>query len=434
MNILPEKIFPKALACVKRAFAMQVMLCYISTDLGPISVGNSPADDSSQLGKNDAASSCRCFSASFLFEDARFDDIYKNAGIQYPAQQGIAIHRSSTRKPVMKIAILDDYQNAVRSLECFSKLAGHDITVWTDHTKNVDTLAARLAETEILILLRERTPITAQLLERLPNLKLISQHGVTPHIDVDACTRLGIVVSSGQYARPSYATAEFAWGLVISAMRHIPQEVERFKKGAWQSTLGLALHGRTLGVFGYGRIGALLAGYGKAFGMRVLVWGRESTQGKARADGVQVAASKKAFFEQSDVVSLHIRLTDSTHGIVTADDLALMKPTALIVNTSRAALIEPGALEQALRAGRPGMAAVDVYEEEPVLGAAHPLLALDNVVCTPHLGYVERDSYEFGFGKAFDQVIAFTNGAPVHVVNPEVLAGNRQQSGSSDRR
>jgi D-3-phosphoglycerate dehydrogenase len=322
---------------------------------------------------------------------------------------------------MMKIAILDDYQDAVRSLACFSKLAGHEVTVWTDHTEDVDTLAARLAETEVLVLIRERTPISAQLLERLPRLKLISQHGVTPHIDAAACTRLGIVVSSGQYARPSYATAELTWGLVISAMRHIPQEVARLKGGGWQSTVGLALHGRTLGVYGYGRIGALVAHYGRAFGMRVLVWGRESTLDKARADGFAAATSKRALFEQSDVLSLHVRLTDATRGTVTADDLALMKTTALIVNTSRTDLIEAGALEQALRLGRPGMAAVDVYEEEPVLGARHPLLSLNNAVCTPHLGYVERDAYEFGFGNVFDQILAFAAGAPVHVVNPDVL-------------
>lgn len=325
----------------------------------------------------------------------------------------------------MNIAVLDDYQNAVPALDCFSKLDGHRVQVWNDHTDDVEVLAQQLADAEALVLIRERTAITAELLEKLPRLRLISQHGVTPHIDLDACTRLGIVVSAGQFGRPSYATAEFTWGLVISAMRHIPQEVMRFKAGNWQSTVGLALHGRTLGVYGYGRIGALVAGYGKAFGMRVLVWGRQTTLDKARADGVKTAATRQYFFEQSDVVSLHVRLTDATRGMVTADDLARMKPTALIVNTSRAGLIEAGALEQALRMGRPGMAAVDVYEEEPVLGARHPLLALDNAVCTPHLGYVERDAYEFGFGHVFDQILAYAAGAPVHVVNPEVLGRAR---------
>jgi D-3-phosphoglycerate dehydrogenase len=322
----------------------------------------------------------------------------------------------------MNITILDDYQDAVRSLACFSKLTGHAVTVWNDHVEDTDTLAERLADTEVLVLIRERTPISGQLLERLPKLRLISQYGVIPHIDIAACTRLGIVVSSGQYGRPSYATAEFTWGLIIAAMRHIPQEVARLKAGGWQSSIGLSLHGRTLGVYGYGRIGKLIAHYGKAFGMQVLVWGRESTLEKARADGFAAAATRQDFFSQSDVLSLHIRLTDATRGIVTAGDLASMKETALIVNTSRMELIEAGALEQALRRGRPGMAAVDVYEQEPVLGARHPLLALENALCTPHLGYVERDAYEFSFGNVFDQVLAFAAGAPVHVVNPEALA------------
>jgi D-3-phosphoglycerate dehydrogenase len=331
----------------------------------------------------------------------------------------------------MKIAILDDYQNAVRTLDCFSKLTGHEVRVWTDHTDNVDVLAQRLADTEVLVLIRERMAIPAQLLERLPRLKLISQHGVTPHIDIAACTRLGVVVSAGQYGRPSYATAEFTWGLIIAAMRRIPQEVMRLKQGGWQSTIGLTLHGRTLGVYGYGRIGALISQYGKAFGMRVLVWGRESTRAKARADGFEAAPDKQYFFEHADVLSLHVRLTDATRGMVTAEDLARMKQTALIVNTSRAGLIEAGALEQALRIGRPGMAAVDVYEEEPVLDARHPLLGLDNALCTPHLGYVERDAYEFGFGHVFDQILAYAAGAPTHVVNPEVLRGAKAGSGTS---
>ena len=317
----------------------------------------------------------------------------------------------------MKITILDDYQDAVRTLDCVRRLQGHDLTIWNDHVEDIDLLTRRLADTEVLVLIRERTPVTAQLLARLPRLKLISQHGVTPHIDLAACSRHGVIVSAGQYGRPSYATAEFTWGLIISAMRHIPREVAALKAGQWQSTMGDALHGRTLGILGFGRIGALIAGYGRAFGMRVLVWGRETTREKARAEGYRTAAGKREFFEQSDVLTLHIRLTDATRGIVTAADLALMKPTALIVNTSRAALFKAGALEQALRLGRPGKAAVDVYEHEPVLHAGHPLLALDNALCTPHLGYVERDAYEFGFGKVFDQILAYAAGAPVHVVN-----------------
>jgi D-3-phosphoglycerate dehydrogenase / 2-oxoglutarate reductase len=322
----------------------------------------------------------------------------------------------------VKIAILDDYQDVVRTLHCFSKLRGHDVTVWNDHTKEIDVLADRLKDVEALVLIRERTPIRKPLLERLPKLKLISQNSVYPHIDVDACTRNGVLLSSNmQPSRPSYATAELTWGLVIAAMRHIPREASALKLGRWQSTVGLGLHGRTLGVFGYGRIGSVVAGYGKAFGMKVLVWSREKSLAAARADGYGAAESKEAFFEQSDVLTLHLRLVDATRGIVGAEDLVRMKPTALLVNTSRAGLIAPGALEAALRAGRPGMAAVDVYEEEPVLNASHPLLALDNALCTPHLGYVERDGYEHLFANAFDQILAFASGKPINVVNPEAL-------------
>ena len=326
----------------------------------------------------------------------------------------------------MKIAILDDYQDAVRTLDCYPMLDGHEVTVWNDHVEDLDLLSNRLRDTEVLVLIRERSSISAALLERLPRLRLISQHGVTPHIDLAACTRHGVIVSAGQYGRPSYATAEFAWGLIISAMRHIPQEVARLKAGHWQSTLGDVLHGRTLGIFGYGRIGALMANYGKAFGMQVIVWGRATTLEKARGDGYRTAGSKRELFELSDVLTLHVRLTDATRGIVSASDLAMMKTTALIVNTSRAGLIEAGALEAALRAGRPGKAAIDVYEHEPLQDADHALLALDNALCTPHLGYVERDAYEFGFAKVFEQILAYAAGAPVQVVNPNVLAQSRE--------
>ncbi|OGA22608.1 MAG: 3-phosphoglycerate dehydrogenase [Betaproteobacteria bacterium RIFCSPLOWO2_02_FULL_67_26] len=326
----------------------------------------------------------------------------------------------------MKISILDDYQNTVRTLPSFAKLAGHDVTIWNDHTKDVDTLAARLKDTEALVLIRERTPIRAPLIERLPKLRLISQSSVYPHIDVDACTRRGVVLCSNLHpGEPSYATAELAWCLIISAMRSVPQEVAALKAGRWQSTIGGALRHRTLGILGYGRIGAVLARYAKAFEMRALAFGRERSAERARADGVAVAASREALFEQSDVLTLHVRLTPETRGLVTAGDLARMKPTALIVNTSRAGLIEPGALVAALRRGRPGLAAVDVYEEEPMLDPEHPLLKMSNVVCTPHLGYVERDGYERIFGAAFDQILAFIAGKPLNVINPEALIGSR---------
>ena len=291
----------------------------------------------------------------------------------------------------MKVSILDDYHDTLRTLEAFRKLAGHEVTVWNDHVQDTDPLAQRLTDADALVLIRERTKIRAPLLERLPRLKLISQRSVFPHIDVDACTRLGVVLCSNQtFSRPSYATAELTWGLVIAAMRDIPLQMASLKAGTWQAGVGSTLRGKTLGIFGYGKIGAVVAGYGKAFGMKVLVWSRDASLAKARADGHAVAESKFALFEQSDIVSLHLRLIDATRGIVTAADLGRMKPTALIVNTSRAPLIEPGALVAALKAGRPGKAAVDVFEEEPVRDTAHPLLNMPNVVCTPHLGYVTR--------------------------------------------
>jgi D-3-phosphoglycerate dehydrogenase len=322
----------------------------------------------------------------------------------------------------MKISILDDYQNVVRTLKSFPKLAGHDVTVWNDHTKDTDKLAERLKDTEALVLIRERTPIRAPLIERLPKLKLISQSSVYPHIDVDACTKRGILLCSDLHpSEPSYATAELAWGLIIAALRRIPQEVTALKSGRWQSSIGTALRGGTLGILGYGRIGAVMARYAKAFEMRVLAWGQQRSAERARADGHEFAASKEALFEQSDVLTLHVRLIPATRGLVTAADLARMKPTALLVNTSRAGLIEPGALVAALTAGRPGLAAVDVYEEEPLPNAAHPLLNLDNVVCTPHLGYVERGGYERIFSVVFDQILAFAAGKPINVINPEAL-------------
>jgi D-3-phosphoglycerate dehydrogenase len=326
----------------------------------------------------------------------------------------------------VKISILDDYFDTLRTLDCFAKLAGHEVTIWNDHVQDVDKLAERLGDTEALVLIRERTQIREPLLERLPKLKLISQRSVYPHIDIDACSRLGIVVSSSLHAdTPSYAAAELTWALVQAAMRALPQQMAALKAGHWQIGVGHTLRGKTLGIYGYGRIGAVVAGYGKAFGMKVLVWAREPAMAQARADGYATAGSKAEFFESCDVLSLHMRLVAATRGIVTASDLARMKPTSLLVNTSRAPLIEPNALVNALRAGRPGMAAVDVFEKEPLRDTADPLLTMDNVFCTPHIGYVTRDEYELQFTDIFDQIIAYAAGTPSNVVNPDVVERRR---------
>lgn len=326
----------------------------------------------------------------------------------------------------MKIAILDDYFDTLRTLRCFGKLAGHEVTVWTDHVQDVDILAERLKDAEALVLIRERTRIEAPLLDRLPRLRLISQRSVYPHIDIAACTRRGVVVSSNMHSdTPSYAAAELTWALVMAAMRQIPQQMASLRAGQWQIGVGDSLRGRMLGIFGYGRIGAVVAGYARAFGMEVQVWSRPASLARAQADGYAGAASKDAFFETSDVVSLHMRLVDATRGVVTGVDLGRMKPTALIVNTSRAGLVAPGALVAALRAGRPGMAAVDVFEQEPLRDPDDPLLSLPQVVATPHIGYVTRDEYELQFADIFDQVIAYAAGAPINVVNPEGLSSSR---------
>jgi D-3-phosphoglycerate dehydrogenase len=329
----------------------------------------------------------------------------------------------------MKISILDDYHDTVRTLACFKKLEGHDVTIWNDHVQDVDALAERLKGTEVLVLIRERTRIRAPLIESLPNLKLISQRSGYPHIDIDACTERGIVVSSSQHpGTPSYSTAELTWGLILAAMRQIPAQMASLKAGNWQTGVGLSLRNKTLGVFGYGRIGSTVAGYGRAFGMNVVVWARPQSMVRAKAEGHLVAPGKPAFFERCDVLTLHMRLVDATRGIVTADDLRRMKPTALLVNTSRAQLIERGALVDALKAGRPGMAAVDVYEEEPVRDTTHALLNMDNVVCTPHLGYVSREEFEIQFTDIFDQIVAYAAGNPINVVNPDVLTSPARRS------
>jgi D-3-phosphoglycerate dehydrogenase len=329
----------------------------------------------------------------------------------------------------MKISILDDYFDTLRTFPCFQKLKSHEVKVWNDHLQDAAPLAERLKDTEVLVLIRERTKIQAPLLERLDKLKLISQRSVYPHIDVDACTRLGVIVSSSQHAgTPSYAAAELTWGLILAAARQIPQQMAALQAGKWQIGVGDTLRGKTLGIFGYGRIGSTVAGYGKAFGMKVLAWSSEASREQARADGYAAANSKEEFFAECDVLSLHLRLHPGTRGIVTAADLALMKPTALLVNTSRAPLIEPGALVRALQQGRPGMAAVDVYEQEPLLDTSDPLLNMKNVVCTPHIGYVTRDEYEIQFSEIFDQILAYSAGAPINVVNPAVLASQALRS------
>jgi D-3-phosphoglycerate dehydrogenase len=332
----------------------------------------------------------------------------------------------------MRVAILDDWFDTLRTLPCFGKLAGHAVTVWTDHVDDDDVLAQRLRDAEALVLFRERTPIRAALVDRLPGLRLISQRSVFPHIDVAACTRNGVVVSSNLHAdTPSYAAAELTWGLVLAALRRIPQQMAALQRGRWQIGVGDSLRGKTLGIMGYGRIGAEVASYGRAFGMPVLVWARPESLARARAQGYATAADAASFFAQCDVLSLHLRLVPATRGIVTPADLARMKSTALLVNTSRAGLIAPGALLAALQAGRPGMAAVDVYETEPLRDPADPLLQLDNVVCTPHIGYVTRDELDLQFSDIFDQVVAYSAGSPIHVVNPEVLEQHGPPTGSS---
>ncbi len=331
----------------------------------------------------------------------------------------------------MNIIILDDYQDAVRKLRCASVLESYNAKVFTNTVKGIGQLSVRLRDAEVLVLIRERTHFPRALLEKLPRLRLIAQTGrVGPHIDVDACTRLGIAVADG--AGSPLAPAELTWALIMAAMRRLPQYIGNLKHGAWQQSgmkaasmppnfgLGLLLHGRTLGIWGYGRIGTLVAGYGRAFGMSVLVWGSEGARARAVADGHQAAPSCQAFFEQCDVLSLHLRLKDDTRAVVKLDDLMRMKPTALFVNTSRAELVEDSALVSALNKGRPGLAAVDVFESEPIL-QGHPLLRLENAICTPHIGYVEQDSYELYFRTAFDNVINFIRKTPSNIVNPESL-------------
>lgn len=316
----------------------------------------------------------------------------------------------------MQIAIPDDYQDCVRGLDCYARLAGHQVTIFHDICKDEDELARRFAHAEAIVLTRERTALTVRLLERLPRLKLVSQIGkVAGHIDLEACRRLGIAVAQGSGS--GSATAELTWALILASRRHLVAEARRLDRGLWQGSLGQQLKGQRLGVWSYGRIGRQVADYGKAFGMRVWAWGSPDALARAHADGVEAAPSRAEFFAGSDVLSLHIRLSDQTRGVVIPADLARMRPDALLVNTSRAELIAPGALESALRAGAPGYAAVDVYEDEPPApGRRHPLLDMPNALCTPHLGYVERDNYENYFGIAFDNINNFASGKPTNLV------------------
>ena len=322
----------------------------------------------------------------------------------------------------MKVSILDDYCNTLRTLPCYASLADHDVTVWTDHVDDIDVLVERLANSDALVLIRERTEIRSALLRRLPNLALISQRSAYPHIDIETCTELGVLVCSDLHSSsPSYATAELTWALILATMRDLPNQVAALQAGHWQTKVGQSLLFKTLGVYGYGRIAKVIASYGRAFGMNVLVCAREDSRARAAADGYDVASSKEAFFAECDVLSLHLRLVDATRGLVSIDDLALMKPTALFVNTSRSGLVEPGALVAALRAGRPGMAAIDVFEREPLTDLTDPLLTMDNVVCTPHIGYVTVDEWELQFQTVFDQINTYAAGAPTNVVNPDAL-------------
>ena len=325
----------------------------------------------------------------------------------------------------MIIAIPDDYHGVVHKLDCLAKLSGHQVRIFRDVAPASGRLIANLHEAEIVVPVRERTRFTREIIERLPRLKIFSQTGrSTHHIDVAACTGRGIVVTCGTNASP-YTVAEHTWALILSSLRRLPEETAMMKRGEFRQSFSGTLHGRTLGIFGLGKIGKLVAATGASFGMRVLVWGREASLAAAKTAGYDAAASRQAFFEQADVLVLMVRLSSATRGIVTAEDLARMKPTALFVNTARAELIAPGALIAALKRGRPGRAAVDVYENEPVQNGDHPLLTLDNALCTPHTAWLEQDTYEMYFGEAFDNILAFIGGSPVNVVNPEVLSRRR---------
>lgn len=321
----------------------------------------------------------------------------------------------------MKVHILDDWFDTLRGLPCFELLDGHEVTVWTDHVTDIAVLAERLQEAEAVVLFRERTKITRDLLERLPNLRLISQRSVYPHVDVPACTDHGVLLCSNMHSdTPSYAAAELTFGLILAAMRQIPQQMASARAGQWQMGVGKSVRHRTLGLYGYGRIAGAVATYARAFGMKVVWWSSESGRARALADGETVAESRADFFAQCDVVSVHVRLKPDTRGIITADDFAQMQPGALFVNTSRAQLIAPGALLDALNAGRPGMAAIDVFDTEPMTDPSDPLLAHPNLTCTPHIGFVTEDEFDLQFSDIFAQVKAYAAGTPSNMINPEV--------------
>ena len=321
----------------------------------------------------------------------------------------------------MKVHILDDWFDTLRTLPCFDKLKGHDVTVWTDHEPDPKLLAERVKEAECLVLFRERTQITASLLERLPNLKLISQRSVYPHVDVGACTANGVLLCSNMHSEtPSYAAAEHTLALILASYRQIPEQVASLKAGRWQSGVGRTLRGRTLGLYGYGRIAKAVAGYAKALGMNVCFWGSDDGRARANSDGELVPGSREAFFTGCDIVSLHVRLKPATKGLITPADLAGMRPRSLLVNTSRSGLIAPGVLEAEVERGRI-FAAVDVFDVEPMTDRDNILATHPHVLATPHIGYVTEDEFDLQFSDIFDQVNAFANGAPIHMINAEVL-------------
>ncbi len=320
----------------------------------------------------------------------------------------------------MKITILDDYQNAIETLQCYGILKGQNVEILHETEKDPCRLASHIADTEILILTRERTEITDGLLSKLPNLKLISQTGkISNHLNLNACTRHHVAVAEG--VGSPIAPAELAWALLMNTVRQIPQAIEGMKSGNWQINIGTTIYGKTIGIWGYGKIGQKIAQYAKVFGAKIIVWGSENSRKKAVEDGYEQSETKEHFFKNADIITLHLRLTDKTHGIVNKTDLLSMKENSVLINTARAELIEKGGLQNVLKSGKNIFIGVDVYENEPIYDKNFELLKMKNVVCTPHLGYVEKNGYELYFGKAFENVINFINGNPSNIANPEAL-------------